>query len=363
LIKKIIITGTHLTPAVELINQLKADDKYSWDIYYIARQYNSSVDRSASIESQIIPNLGIKFYSVSCGKLDRRWLPNTLKGIPHTIKGLFEAFKLVSKIKPDVVVSFGGYVSVPVVISSWLKGIPSITHEQTLTNSLTTKINSYFVKKVALSFDNDQQKKSLPTNKVVVTGNLLRSEIFNNSSKTFEKLFGVKVQKSVIYVTAGNQGSHSINSVIKELLSKLENYIVIHQTGKVDFDDFKKLNRVYKNYFPFAYIELDDIGWIFKHSQIFISRAGANTSQEIVALNKNNILIPLPKSQQNEQKLNAAWVKNQLPENTIVIPQEKLNAENLFNSIEKLSKVSPPKVRSDSFSRNLKLLSLIHEII
>ena len=176
--KTIIITGTHLTPALELIRQLKTDPQTDWQINYIGRKNNSSVDDSPSIESKIIPKTGINFYSINCGKFDRRWLPNTIKGLPQTTKSLFESLKLIKKIKPDIVVSFGGYVSVPVIISSFLKKIPSITHEQTLTNSLTTRINSLFVKKIALSFDNPKQKEKLPKEKIVVTGNLLRQELF-----------------------------------------------------------------------------------------------------------------------------------------------------------------------------------------
>src|SRR5665647_3483105 len=79
--KTIIITGTHLTPALELIRQLKKDD-INWQINYIGRKNNSSVDNTPSIESKIIPKMGIKFYSIDCGKFDRRWIPNTLKGLP-----------------------------------------------------------------------------------------------------------------------------------------------------------------------------------------------------------------------------------------------------------------------------------------
>ncbi len=362
LLKKIIIiTGTHLTPAVELINQLKADKNSDWDIHYIGRRFNSSVDDTPSIESQIIPKLDVKFYPIDCGKYDRKWLPNTIKGIPQTIKGLFNAFNLVRKIKPNIVVSFGGYVSVPVVISSWFTKTPSITHEQTLTNSLTTKINSYFVSKVALSFNNPDQIKLLPSKKVVITGNLLRADIYKSESKHFKKLIDLKKHPSIIYITAGNQGSHIINTTIKSVLKDLKDFVVIHQTGQAEFPEYKSLSEKYKNYYPFEYINLSDIGWIFNNSKIIISRSGANTSQEIVSLNKNSILIPLPKSQQNEQELNAFWVKKQLPQNTIVISQETLTPELLLENINKFNKISSPSIKNINNSTNLNLLKLINE--
>lgn len=355
--KTIIIIGTHLTPAIELINQLKADEKYHWQINYIGRKYNSTVDQTPSIESEIIPKLKVNFYSISGGKLDRRYLPNTLHGISHTIKGFFESFSLISKIKPDIIISFGGYISVPVIISGWFKKIPSITHEQTLTNSLTTKINSHFVNKIALSFNNPNQ---LPKNKIVITGNLLRSEIYKTSSVFFRNLSLEIGHFPLLYITAGNQGSHLINQIIKNNLSKFNKNTIIHQTGKNDYSDFQKINQ--PNYHAFDYINLNDIGWVLNNADIIISRAGANTCQEIVALQKKSILIPLPVSQQNEQHLNAIWVHQQLPQKTIIITQKKLSPKTLLNAIKKLSliKTDTAKIKP---STNLKLLKLIHETL
>ncbi|MDD2483105.1 MAG: glycosyltransferase [Candidatus Shapirobacteria bacterium] len=353
--KTIIITGTHLTPALELIRQLKTDPKIAWQINYIGRKNNSSVDDTPSIESKIIPKIGINFYSIDCGKLDRRWLPNTLKGLPQTTKSIFKAFGLIKKIKPDIIVSFGGYVSVPIIISGFFKKIPSITHEQTLTNSLTTKINSLFVNIVALSFNNQKQKDNLPKNKIVVTGNLLRQELFNpKKSKIGDPID--------IFITAGNQGSHTINLFIKNLLPQLKKYSIVHQTGKNDFSKFKKLEKKYSNYQAFDYLDANDMAYSLNKSNLIISRSGANTSQEIVALNKKSILIPLKVSQQNEQFLNALWVKEKLPQITEIIEEKNLNNINLLNSIDKLISIKT-KNNIIKVTDNPKFLRLIHEII
>ncbi len=354
--KTIIITGTHLTPALELIRQLKTDSKINWSIFYIGRKFNSSVSQKASIESIIIPKLGVKYYSIPCGKLDRRYLPNTLTGIPKIIKGFIQAKKIIKNINPDIIVSFGGYVSVPVIINAFISKIASITHEQTSTNSLTTKINSLFVTKVALSFNNENQINNLPKNKVIVTGNLLRYELFTKNQNQL-----IKTQKPILYITAGNQGSHSINLVIKETLPLLQDFSIIHQTGKIDFNKFKHLSSTYPNYSAFEYIETKYIGWILKNSDLIISRSGANTSQEIAAFSQKSILIPLPQSQQNEQLLNANWVKNLLPQKTIIINQDQLNQNNLLKAIKKLKSIKTiNKIKENK--PNLNLLKLIHEI-
>ena len=353
--KTIIITGTHLTPALELIRQLKNDNKINWQINYIGRKNNSSVDNTPSIESKIIQKIDINFYSINCGKLDRRWIPNTIKGLPQTTKSLFESFKLIKKIKPDIVVSFGGYVSVPVIISSFLKKIPSITHEQTLTNSLTTKINSFFVNKIALSFNNQNQKESLPKNKIIITGNLLRREIFHPQKN--------KIGNDIdIFITAGNQGSHTINLLIKKILPKLKKYYIVHQTGKNDFNSFKQLTNIYPKYKVFDYLESNDMAHVLNKTSLIISRSGANTSQEIVALNKKSILIPLKISQQNEQLLNAHWVKEKNPKNTEIIKEKDITEKNILENINKLITNKTKKITIKN-NDNLKLLNLIHEII
>lgn len=360
--RKIIITGTHLTPALELIRQLQSDQKNSWEISYLGRQSNSNDNRQAAIESKIVPLLGINFFSLPCGKFDRRYLPNSIAGIPKTISGLFKSYFLIKKIDPDIIVSFGGYVSVPVIISGWLQKITTITHEQTLTNSLTTKINSYFVNKIALSFNNQKQIKQLPKHKVIITGNLLRFELFHKPKNP--KLITNKLvaDKPIIYITAGNQGSHDINLNISNLLPRLTSFNVIHQTGKNDYHLYKSLNKKYQNYFATDYFDTQKYSWIIQHSEIFISRAGANTCQEIVAFNKKSILIPLPKSQQNEQLLNALWVKKQQSKQTIVLNQENLNPDSLMKAIILLTKQKNISLQKN-YHPNLKLLQLINEII
>lgn len=311
----------------------------------------------------MIPSLGVDYFSIPCGKFDRRYLPNTIAGIPKTIIGIIQSFSLVKKIKPDIVVSFGGYVSVPVILNAKFNHIPSITHEQTLTNSLTTRINSRFVTKIALSFDNPNQINQLPPKKIVITGNLLRYQLFEKIN-TAPDIFKFKNPKlPLIYITAGNQGSHFINSVIQQSLEKLNSFNIIHQTGKNDINQFESLSLIYPNYLATDYFETDILPWILQNAQMIISRAGANTSQEIVALNKKSILVPLPQSQQDEQILNANWVKKNLPNSTIIIPQTELNSDSLMSAINQLLNLKSSHQSVTSPKPNYQLLNLIHETV
>ncbi|RLC35141.1 hypothetical protein DRH14_01540 [Candidatus Shapirobacteria bacterium] len=353
--KTIVIVGSHHSPAIELIRQLKQDSKYNWQIHYIGHIHSADTH----IHHTILSDPKIIYHNLKSGKFHRRYLPNTIKDIPKIIIAFFKSFLLLLKIKADIVVSFGGYISVPIIITSRLFFIPSVTHEQTLTISLSTKINSYFVNKVALSFTNQPTK--IKPSKIAITGNLLRHQIFQQQTKKYQSLTKQLKKFPLIYITGGNQGSQIINQNILKILDKLQQkFTTIHQTGHLNINKFQKLsNRLYH---PTDYISNQDIGWVLQKSQIVISRAGANTCQELLALNKKSILIPLYKSQQNEQLKNAKYVKKQLASQTIIINEKQLNGSNLLLAINQLQKIKITPKKNQS-TTNFKLLKLIHQLV
>ncbi len=252
-----------------------------------------------------------------------------------------------------MVISFGGYVSVPVIIASFFLRTPSITHEQTRTTSLSTYINSFFVKYVALSFD-----KSDKSNKEIFTGNLIRQAIFDQNSPKF-KNFKLKIKNlPIIYVTGGNQGSEFINNLVTKLLPQLQNFSIIHQTGKKNIP-----NNQYPNYFHYEYIEIEDIGWVLNHADIIISRSGANICQELDILNKKSILIPLPFTQQNEQLQNALWLKNKKPTTTVILEQDTLKPTNIIQAIKELQRHKTKKNALTNNSATHPIIKLIHQLV
>lgn len=280
------------------------------------------------------------------------------------IVGFFKSLYHLFKIKPNIVVSFGGYVSVPTVIASWLLSVPSITHEQTLTISLATKINSFFVNKVALSFAETKNIGQLPVGKINVTGNILRREIFQNKTLFFQHLLPSHLKQfPLIYVTGGSQGAQFINRLITKSLPKLKNYTIIHQTGITNLSEVKSATAhiSHPRYLPVDYVNLSDIGWVLNHSSIVISRAGANTCQELATLGLKSILIPYPHAQQNEQLLNAQWLFTQLPQSTIILAQSKTTPSKLIATIKLL--LSRPKTTVKSIPLvTHPLIKLIHEL-
>lgn len=357
--KNILITGNHHTPALELVRQLKLDKEHHWKIYYISHLNH----QETHITHSVIRDKSITFFDLPSGKYDRTSTKKTVLGLFLTLKAIIRARQLILQIQPDIIVSFGGYSSVPVAIASWLTSTPSITHEQTLTISLATKINSIFCTKVALSFSNTNKNPSVFSNKTVITGNLLRYELFQeNPPPIYIKKATESFKLPLIYVTGGNQGSQIINKSIITALPHLSDYAVIHQVGPTDIVNYSQFTT--PKYFPVEFVSVTDLGWIFKHSSLIISRSGANICQEIVAFGKSSILIPLPFSQQSEQQKNANWVRQHLPKNTIIIPQTHLSSTTLLQSIQQIqSKKQVISKTIPCYQPSTSLINLIHELV
>jgi len=357
--KSLLIVGNHHTPAIELIRQLKQDKFITWDLSYVSHLHS----RELHIKNSIVKELKVKFYSLKSSKFDRYHPASFILSFPLLFISIKQSLVLLKKTKPDLVISFGGYSSVPLVFAAFLKAIPVIIHEQTPTFGLSTKINSIFTKKIALSYPPSVSLfSSLFKNKIVVTGNLLRSQIYQNSTKNYQILVSKIKQNPLLYITGGSQGSETINQNILPILPKLtQKYLVIHHTGVNHFASIKKQFPHLKNYYPTDYVGLEDIGWVLQNASIIISRAGANTCQEIIALKKNSLLVPLPKSSQDEQNKNAILVKKNLPQ-TIILDQDKLCPTQILTGLNQLTKQSlistfPPQ------KNNLKILKLIHSLV
>ncbi len=339
---KILITGSHFTPAQAIINELLKDPAN--EIVYIGRKYTREGDRSLSTESQVLPEMGVKFRTIITGRLQRTF---TIYTIPSLLKipiGIVQAFYYLIGESPDVILSFGGYVAVPIVIVGWLLSIPIIIHEQTLVSGLANSISSIFADKIALSFNNHQD---LNKSKAILTGNPIRLEIldsYNNKSlpvsNSVQDFINIAKHDKLplILVTGGNQGSHIINEAVEKSLDKLtKKAYIIHQTGDSKFQDFENLSEKFshnKKYLVTKWIDASDMGYIFKNVDLVVSRAGINTLQELALFGIPTILIPIPYISRNEQVVNARFFeKSGLAR---ILPQSKLNAESLIEEIDKV---------------------------
>lgn len=325
---KILLTGAHFTPAVAVIEELKK--KPNIDIVYVGRETTLEGDSSQSVESKILPKLGVKFISIIAGRLQRSFTPYTILSLLKIPFGFIQAFFVVLFFRPNVILSFGGYVSVPLCLAGWLFSIPIIIHEQTLVSGLANKINSFFADKIALSFPN----KIYPRDKIIFTGNPIRGEILKIiRSQTSKK------EKKLILISGGNQGSHIINLTVEQLLHKLTKIAsIIHVTGDNKLQDFERLeklretNNLSENYTVKKWIGGEEWTSILRKVDLVVSRAGINTLMELAYLNIPSLVIPIPYLYQDEQNKNAKFFENLGL--VKILPQSKLSSENLLINIK-----------------------------
>ncbi len=322
--KKIILTGGgtagHVTPNIALLPKLK---EAGFDIEYIG-SYNG-------IEKRLIEEQGIVYHGISSGKLRRYFDIKNFSDPFRVNHGFVQAIGLMKKIKPDVVFSKGGFVSVPVVLAAKATGIPVIIHESDMTPGLANKIAFQGASKICCNFP--ETVKYLPEDKAVLTGSPIRAELLKGDKLKGLEFLGLDENKPIILIMGGSIGSVFINNAVREALDTLlEKYYVVHLCGKGNLDENLYEKPGYKQY---EYIG-DELKDLFACCDMMISRAGANSICEILALNIPNILIPLSAAaSRGDQILNAKSFEAQ--GYSIVLEEETLTKDLLIENIETLS--------------------------
>lgn len=321
--KKIVLTGGgtagHVTPNIALLPRLREE---GYEIYYIG-SYNG-------MEKKLIEAEKIPYYGISTGKLRRYFSKENFKDPFRVIKGFGEAHKLMKQLKPDIVFSKGGFVSVPVVLAAKTCGIPVICHESDMSPGLANKICKGAAVKICCNFP--ETVEMLPKNKAVLTGTPIREELLKGDRLRGLSFTGLHANKPIILVIGGSSGAASINSSIRALLPRLlEKYQVIHLCGKGKLDESLVGTEGYVQY---EYIsgELRDL---FACSDIVVSRAGANAICEFLALRKPNLLIPLSaRASRGDQILNANSFM--LSGYSMVLSEDDMIEDELLEAIDKL---------------------------
>ncbi len=318
--KKIVLTGGgtagHVTPNMALIPELKAR---GFEISYIGSH--------SGIEKKLIADYNIPYYSISTGKLRRYFDPKNFTDPFRVMKGFVEARGLLKRIKPDVIFSKGGFVSVPVIRAAASLNIPCILHESDMTPGLANKLSFSSAKTICCNFP--ETLEMLPADKAVLTGTPIRKELLMGSKEAGKKLCGFTDDKPVIMVTGGSLGAQSINETIRYALPRLlKDFNIVHLCGKDKMDNLRLSVDGYKQ-FEYVKNEMKDI---FAMADVVVSRAGANAICELAALRKPNILIPLSaKSSRGDQIINAKSFEQQ--GFSLVIDNEELDEDILVESI------------------------------
>jgi len=320
---KIIMTGGgtagHVTPNLALIPKLK---EKGFEIKYIG-----SFD---GIEKEIITQNNIPFFGISCGKLRRYFDVKNFTDPFKIIKGVAQSIKILSKEKPDVIFSKGGFVAVPVVIAASIKKIPVVAHESDMTPGLANKLSAPFCNKLCVTFR--ESLNFINVNKGVLTGSPIREEIFHGDKVKGRKICGFTNNKEVLFIMGGSLGSKIINEEIRKNMEQLlKEFNIIHICGKGNID--KKLIN-FDRYKQFEYVN-EELPDFMETADYIISRAGANSIFEFLALKKPTLLIPLSKKvSRGDQILNSKSFEKE--GYSLMIEEEELKDDILYKKILEL---------------------------
>ena len=341
--KKIVLTGGgtagHVTPNIALLPKLKEN---GFEISYIGSY--------TGMEKQLIEEQGIPYYGISSGKLRRYFDIKNFSDPFKVLKGFGQAVGLLRKLKPDVVFSKGGFVSVPVVLAARFLHIPAIIHESDLTPGLANKIAIPAAYKVCCNFP--ETIPYLPEGKAVLSGSPIRQELLTGNRLSALTLCNFTAEMPVILAVGGSSGSKVLNNALRAVLPKLlKNYQVIHLCGKGNLDASLGSTTGYAQ-FEYAKSELRDM---FALADIVISRAGANSICELLALRKPNILIPLSaNASRGDQILNARSFEKQ--GFSYVLEEENLTSDTLLDAIKQVE--TNKQVYIDAMAKSKQLDSI-----
>lgn len=321
--KRIILTGGgtagHVTPNIALLPRLK---ELQYDIHYIGSYHG--------IEKELIEQFGIPYHGISTGKLRRYLSVRNFTDPFRVMKGLGEAKNLIKILKPDVIFSKGGFVSVPVVVAGRRRHVPTIIHESDMTPGLANKLSFPSATKICCNFP--ETLSLLPQGKAVLTGSPIRQELLSGDKYKARDFLNFHSDKPVIMIIGGSLGSVTVNEAVRGILPELlKSYQVIHLCGSGKIDE--SLQGL-EGYAQFEYIK-EELRHLFALTDIVISRAGANAICELLALHKPNLLIPLSSgASRGDQILNARSFERQ--GFSVVLEEEELSKEVLLHTINAL---------------------------
>ena len=335
-------TGGHVHPALAVLQELRQRE-IPLDVLWIGS--------SDGIEGEIASREAIAFEAIPTGKLRRYLDVKTAKDAMNIPMGVIKARQLVTRFKPDVVLSTGGFVSVPTVIAS-RRRYPILTHEQTTILGLATKINMRSCNVLALSFDTTASLVRNSHVRSVVTGNPIRTALLEGDANRGRERFDFDDRLPVIYVTGGARGASAINERIKSIIGAiLGSAQVIHQTGPASANnDFATLTA-YRDTLPDnlkrRYVLTEFIGSeiadVYAMSDLVVSRSGAGTVAEIAALGKPAIMIPLQPTGGDEQVVNARSLAGR--DAGVMILQNEATPDRLLGEIRRLLNDTNERIR------------------
>lgn len=314
-------TGGHIYPALAIINKIKEIEPKSEFLY---------IGTHNRMEKDIVPKLGIPFKSIEIYGFNRKKILKNIKVLTSLYKSYKKCRKLIKNFKPDIVIGVGGYVTFPVIVEAKKLDYKTFIHEQ---NSIPGKANVFLTKYadlIGVSFNSSM--KYFPKYKTVYTGNPA-SENATSVEAFDKKEFGLTENKKLVLVVMGSLGSSKMNAFLTKTMSLFNNkdYEILFVTGKDTYSEIIK-NEFPSNVKVVPYI--DNMARVMKKTDVMVSRAGATTISEIIALQIPTILIPSPNVTNNHQYKNAMdLIDNKA---CVLLEEKNLKGELLVEKIDDL---------------------------
>lgn len=295
-------TGGHIFPGLAVVDALRArtDSELIW------------IGSKKGIDRELVEGHGLRFYGIPSGKLRRYFSFSNFIDLFRIGAGFFSALCILAKLRPLLVFSKGGFVSVPPCLAARVLGIPVITHECDYSPGLATRINARSARAIFVSYE--ETKAALPAqyrSRVVVTGNPVRPAFYSASAERGRTFLGCAgTDTPILFVQGGSLGARQINALVAGSIDRLcERCIVVHQTGQQNTDQTvsptNPLTRERYKPYPFIRSEMPDV---LAASSLVVARSGANTVWECAAGGKPMVLVPLEKgSSRGDQIENASF--------------------------------------------------------
>lgn len=314
-------TGGHIYPALSIINKIKEKSPNSEFLY---------IGTHNRMEKDIVPKYNIPFKTITIYGFNRKKIFKNFKTIKAFYNSYKECKKIIKDFNPDIVIGVGGYVTGPVIYAAHNLKYKTIIHEQ---NSIPGKCNKFlskYVDKILVSFKSTIN--SFPKEKTVFTGNPC-SESAKNALIMDKKELNLTENKKLVYIVMGSLGSSNVNNFLVKTMSLFNNkdYEILFVTGESSYEEISK-NKFAKNIKVVPYIE--NQARIMKRADLIISRCGASTLSEIIALKIPSILIPSPYVPDNHQYKNGLDLVKK--DAAIMIEEKDLKGDILVRTVDNL---------------------------
>jgi len=332
--ERVVLTGGHAgTTAIAVVEAYLEHQNISQrELHWIGPKRPFEGAKHKTLEFEVLPKMNVICHGIVSGKIQSKFTRYTVLAALRIPIGFLHALYLIVKIRPSVVLSFGGYAGVPVVFWAWIFRRPIIIHEQIAAAGLGNRLSAPFANKIAVA--REDSKEFFPKKSVVLTGNPILANIAALVPK--DRLS----DPVTLYVQGGSRGAVRINRVVEKALTDLlTNYRMIHQTGGLDIERFEEIKKklpkgLAARYECFSFCSPFEIYKVYRVADVVIGRAGANTVAEVLAAGRPAIYIPIPWSIFNEQERNAMYA--QKIGVARIVREDELSARKLVSEISKV---------------------------